>query len=216
MISAKNYNHKTEDYFQVAQTEVLKYVQGHDNRILEIGCAEGWTGALLKSTGKASEVHGIELVPEVAERARTRLDSVIAGNLETMEFPFQDGYFDYILATETLEHLTKPEAVLERLKPLIKEQGVMIASVPNMRHIRLVWQLVIQGEWQYADSGPMDRTHMRYFTRKSFARLFTDGGYEVVKSEPVLLAKANTLNRYSLGIFEEFLAFRYYCVARKR
>ncbi len=215
MIHSENYSHKTNDYFQVAQREVLDFVQGGNNRILEIGCAEGHTGASLKSAGKASEVYGIELVPEIAERARTRLDYVIAGNIETMELPFKTAYFDYVLATEVLEHLTSPEAALERLKPYIKPQGIIIASVPNIRHFRLVWELVVKGDWKYADWGPMDRTHMRFFTKKSFSRLFSESGYDVIQTSPVLLTKANSLNRLSLGLVEEFLAYRYYCISRK-
>lgn len=214
MIQSEAYDDKSAAYFQVAQREVLTFVQGQDNRVLEIGCAEGHTGALLKSAGKAIEVHGIELVMEVAEKARTRLDSVITGNLETIDLPFQQAYFDYVLATDTLEHLTKPEALLKRLKPLIKPGGVIVASVPNMRHMRLLWQLVIQGDWQYQDEGPMDRTHLRFFTKKSFARLFSESGFQVIETPPVLLAKAKALNRLSFGLVEDFLAFRYYCISR--
>ncbi len=214
MDRADAYSHKDDAYFQVTQQDVLRLVQGSANRVLEIGCAEGHTGALLKASGRASEVHGVELMPDVAERARARLDSVLTGDLETLTLPFQPGYFDYLLALDTLEHLTRPESVLRRLKPLLKPSGVVIASVPNMRHIRLVWQLVVRGDWQYADSGPMDRTHYRFFTKKSFARLFTETGFEVTGLTPVLLDKAALLNRLTFGLAEEFLAFRYYCISR--
>jgi 2-polyprenyl-3-methyl-5-hydroxy-6-metoxy-1,4-benzoquinol methylase len=216
MERSQNYDHKTEDYFNKTQEKAADFVSGRGNRILEIGCGEGYTGAYLKQTGQAKEVHGIELVPEVAESARKRLDSVLTGDLETIDLPFEMHSFDYIIGTETLEHLAVPERVLSRLKPLLKPEGLFIASVPNMRHIRLIWHLAVEGDWRYRDSGPLDRTHMRFFTRKSFIRLFTDSGYQVTSTAPVLLAKAQFLNRITFGLLEEFLAYRYYCIAKPK
>lgn len=146
MENAANYRHKRADYFRVTQHQATQFVQGTGHRVLEIGCAEGHTGALLKQSGQAAFVVGIELVPEVADRARHRLDQVLTGDLETMDLPFAPASFDYILATDTLEHLARPENVLRRLHPLLKPGGVIIASVPNMRHVRLVWQLVGRGD----------------------------------------------------------------------
>lgn len=61
----------------------------------------------------------------------------------------------------------------------------------------------------------MDRTHLRFFTRKSFARLFAETGFQVTATPPVLLNKAQRLNRLTFGLLEEFLAFRYYCISRR-
>lgn len=214
MTVTQNYDHKRSGYFQVTQQQVGTFISGQGHRILEIGCGEGYTGAYLKKTGQAREVHGIELMPDAAESARQRLDSVITGDLEKIDFPFQPQTFDYVVATETLEHLVDPASVLKRIKPLMKPQGIFIASVPNMRHVRVLWHIAVQGDWHYQDEGPFDRTHLRFFTRKSFMRLFEESGFEVVKTDPVLLAKAQIITRLSLGVLEDFLAFRYYCVSR--
>ena len=145
-----------------------------------------------------------------------RSDSVITGDLEKIEFPFEPQIFDYILATDTLEHLVDPLNVLKRLKPLLKPQGIFIASVPNMRHIRALWHIAVEGDWHYQDEGPFDRTHLRFFTRKSLARLFSEIGFEILKTEPVLLNKGQTINKMSFGLIEEFLAYRYYCISRPK
>ena len=215
MIQHRDYSHKSTDYFQMTQHDLLDFIPPGDHIILDIGCAEGFTGKALKESHRAKEVHGIELVPDVAERAKAQLDSVISGNLETMEFPFQPQTFDYIIATEVLEHLINPSHVLQKLFPLLRPSGHVIASVPNIRHLRVIWHLVIQGDWRYRDSGPFDRTHLRIFTKTSFKRLFEENGYEVRQMRPALLKKAQILNQLSLGILEEFWAFRYYCIARK-
>jgi SAM-dependent methyltransferase len=214
MTVTQNYDHKRAEYFQVTQQQVAGFISGKEHRILEIGCGEGYTGAYLKKTGQAKEVYGIELVPDAANSARQRLDSVITGDLEKIEFPFEPQIFDYILATDTLEHLVDPLNVLKRLKPLLKPQGIFIASVPNMRHIRALWHIAVEGDWHYQDEGPFDRTHLRFFTRKSLARLFSEIGFEILKTDPVLLNKGQTINKMTFGLIEEFLAYRYYCISR--
>jgi 2-polyprenyl-3-methyl-5-hydroxy-6-metoxy-1,4-benzoquinol methylase len=216
MSRSRNYEHKTHDYFQVTQETVADFISGQDKCVLEIGCGEGYTGAYLKKIGKAKEVHGVELVPEVAQAAQNRLDSVIIGDLEVIDLPFERGYFDYVIATETLEHLATPENVLKRIKPMLKQDGVIIASVPNVRHVRLLWHLVVQGDWLYQDAGLLDRTHLRFFTKKSLIRLFTVTGYDEIETVPILLSKAQFLNKVTFGIVEDFLAYRYYCISRNK
>jgi len=213
VVTSDHYAHKSPDYFIHTQQELLLLITGNGHRVLDMGCGEGNTGALLKSTGKAREVHGVELVPEIAARAHTRLDSVIVGDLETISLPFEPGYFDYIIATEVLEHLIDPGGLLSRLKGLLRPNGYFIASTPNMRHIRLLWHLAVQGDWHYTDSGPLDRTHLRFFTRRSLVRLFVEAGYEVESTHPVLLQKARILSRLTFHRLDEFLAYRYYCKA---
>jgi len=214
MTTSQQYAHKTEDYFTQTQAEVAEFISGTGNRILDIGCGEGRTGAYLKQIGKASEVHGVELMPEIAQRARVRLDSVLCGNLESMELPFAGASFDAIIATEVLEHLIDPGALLRRLRPLLRPGGVMAVSTPNMRHIRVIYGLMVRGDWRYEDSGPLDRTHLRFFTRKSLRRLLDESGYTALMMKPVLLAKARVINTLTLGLMEELLAYRYYGVGR--
>ncbi|GAB4451541.1 MAG: class I SAM-dependent methyltransferase [Anaerolineae bacterium] len=207
------YADKPPGYFTEAKQQVVDLIDGNNHRILELGCAEGHTSALLKSLGKAREVHGVELVPEIAERARSRLDSVITGDLETVTFPFEAGSFDYVVATEVLEHLRDPWALLRRLAPLLQPDGYVVASSPNMRHVRVLWNLVARGEWRYERSGPLDRTHLRFFTKRSFARLFEESGYAVDTMRPVFLRKAARITKLTLNQFEEFLSVQYFCKA---
>lgn len=212
MTNLAYYQDKPEGYFNAIQSDVADLIRGQDNLILDIGCGEGHTGAWLKSIGKAHEVHGIELMPDAAKLAGQRLDSVTVGSIEELDLTQFADAFDCILATEVLEHLIDPWQVLTRLQSVLKPGGYIIASVPNIRHLRLLWSLVVQGEWRYTSHGPLDKTHLRFFTRKSLARLFTESGYKVERIQPVFLARAKVISTLSFNLFEQFVAYRYYCV----
>lgn len=53
----------------------------------------------------------------------------------------------------------------------------MVASIPNVRYFDNMWNLVVHQDWQYTDCGILDRTHLRFFTRRSILATFKDLGY---------------------------------------
>jgi hypothetical protein len=61
----------------------------------------------------------------------------------------------------------------------------LVASIPNVRHFDVWWPLVRHGRWTYTDTGLMDRTHLRWFTRSSIEELFRDAGWAVISLEGI-------------------------------
>lgn len=153
-------------------------------RILELGCGAGATGALALSSGKCGEYVGIELVREQAAIAAKRLSTVYVGAIEEVELPYAPGSFDALICSEVLEHLAAPEPVVKRLVRLLRPGGLVFASSPNVSHHSVIRSLV-SGRFDYADQGVMDRTHLRWFTPRSFRRLFEEAGVVVDSIGPV-------------------------------
>ena len=60
-----------------------------------------------------------------------------------------------------------------------KASGTVIVSVPNVRNVALLYRLLIKGRWDYEDSGLLDRTHLRFFTRYSVTTLIDDAGLQI-------------------------------------
>jgi SAM-dependent methyltransferase len=125
-------------------------------RVLEVGCGEGHLGALLQARGH--RVVGLELVPEVAERARTRLSEVLTADVEVAGFPFPPQAFDAILFPDVLEHLVDPWRVLREAAVVLRDDGVVVASIPNVQNIDVIRRL-LQGRWDYRERGILDRGH---------------------------------------------------------
>ena len=98
--------------------------------MLDLGCATGTTGAALKQRQDV-EVVGVELEPEYAREAATRLDHVITADAETAE---PDGRFDVLIAADILEHLKDPWSTLRRYAALLEPGATVVVSLPNVGH----------------------------------------------------------------------------------
>ena len=198
------YSEKSSTYFHGERRDLIDRLSPDPDRsILEIGCGDGATGVYAKDTGRCGRYVGLELSPQAAEIAASRLDEVCVGNIEEMSLPETLGEFDVLIASEVLEHFVDPWSVLKRLHKLLKPGAVVFASSPNVAH-RAILKMLLSGGWDLEDAGVMDRTHLRWFTPRTYAAMFEDSGYGVVSvwplSPPGRLARlVNTLtnNRFS-------------------
>ena len=195
------YSAKEGEYFSNARRDyVAELPLNRDAKILEVGCGDGATGALALQEKKCSVYCGVELSPTVAERARGRITQVVAGDVEKIELPWPPGTFDVLILSEVLEHFVDPWAVLEKLRPLMKSSGRVLASSPNVAHYKILLML-FRGNWMLTDSGLMDRTHLRWFTPISYRELFESTGFRVdsVRELTPLTRKRSVANLLTLG-----------------
>jgi 2-polyprenyl-3-methyl-5-hydroxy-6-metoxy-1,4-benzoquinol methylase len=182
---AMSYGAKAAKYFEGCRSDFLDRLPINPQAaLLEIGCGAGNTAASAKQLERCGFAAGIELFEDAGLAARDRLDEVVIGNVETVDVPWREETFDILILSEVLEHLTDPWTALRRLQPLMKPGCTVLASSPNMAHWHLIGEL-IAGDWKLADFGPKDRTHLRWFTPRSFRRLFTECGYCVKRVYPV-------------------------------
>ena len=172
--SAPNQPAKPAGYYDSDRPDICALVPAHAQIILEIGCGSGRVGEALKASGRR-QVIGVELEPAIAELARPRLDQVLVGDVESMVLPFPAGTFDCIICGEVLEHLRDPWTMLRRVRELLRPQGVLIASFPNVANIGIIRDLVAR-RWTYQDAGILDRTHLRFFTKAEFAAALEQAG----------------------------------------
>ena len=150
------------------------------SRILDIGAAEGYLGAILKQHGHY--LVGIEGDPQLAERARTYYDVLHTVDVESFDFPYR-GEFDYILLADVLEHLRNPLDVLRRVSRCLSQNGELIISLPNVAHLFVRWSLLF-GRFEYQDRGILDRTHLRFFTLGSLRQMMDQASCRIVELQP--------------------------------
>ena len=156
--------------------ELIQFIPENCKRILEIGCADGALGEHLLRHNMCEEFVGLELLPDKAELAATKLSQVIQGDAETIDLGEHHlGEFDCIIYADSLEHMKNPVKVLTHHLQQLKPQGAVVASIPNVRNLFLIEQL-IQGRWIYTDWGLLDRTHFHLFTLKDLEILFKQVG----------------------------------------
>ncbi len=186
-------------------------------KILEVGCGAGMTGKYLKELG-FEEVVGVELEEAVAREATAHYDRVIVGNVEQAVLPYDKGYFDCILYGDVLEHLVDPWKVLREHHSLLKSRGVIVCSIPNIRHYRITKKLLLRGKWEYEESGILDRTHLRFFTIGSMQKMVEDAGFEIVVmiKTPAAAKWLKWVNRIMGNRLIDHLVRRYVFSARKK
>ncbi len=157
---------KPEAYFSSSRFEMLSYISGKPQRTLEIGSGKGLFSLEVKSRYEC-ETWALEYDPNAAETARCYLDRVICGDATELIKSIPDQYFDVIFCFDVLEHLIDPFEFLCYLKNKLNQDGVLIASIPNIRHYKTLFDLFFKGNWTYRNVGTLDITHLRFFTYSS-------------------------------------------------
>lgn len=179
-----------DTYFSHARPEMRQLVPEAADRLLEIGCSSGLFSASLRRPGRI--LWGIEPNSTAAKSAAERLDRVIQSPIEDAVQELQDASMDCVIANDVLEHLVDPWATLRLLRRVLAPGGSFVASIPNIRHVGVIKSLWVDGRWDYADEGILDRTHLRFFTPATMREMFASTGYQVevcvgINGEPLPL-----------------------------
>lgn len=218
-----NYNEKAPDYFSNIRKDLINLIDANakDLKILEVGAAYGETLYYLKQNGIASEAVGVDIFEDVKNKQNYKpLDRFIFGDIEKIELPEYNQYFDLILLPDVLEHLFEPKSVLETLKKYLKEDGKIIVSMPNIRYYSALYKIVFKGDFKYEESGIFDYTHVRFYCRKNIQELLETAGYTILKQESSIKnyqgkSLSKLINLITFGIFEEFFSTQYFFVVKK-
>ncbi len=178
------------------RAEMLDLVPRGIGRLLDVGCGWGGFGHAVKERDPGVEVWGVETSATACESARGRVDRVVHGAFPDALGP-DTPRFDCVVFNDVLEHLVEPGDALARTRPLLEPGGVVVASIPNVRDLRVVFPLVVFGRWQYTDVGLLDRTHLRFFTRSSIVELFSTSGYTTERVDAINLGLSERFPRAS-------------------
>lgn len=197
----------TEDTGYVALNErphgghaKLLALVGSGKRVLDVGCSSGYLARPLVEHG--CTVIGIERDEAAAESARSICEEVLVGDVETLELPFPPGSFDVVLCGDLIEHLREPEAFLVRMRPLLRERGVLVLTTPNVANWSVRLGLLF-GRWRYTERGILDRTHVHLFTRGTLVEAVERAGYRVVELDytvPVPLVGSPAVERVAHAV----------------
>ena len=194
-------------------------------RVLDVGCGNGYLGAIL--AGRGYEVVGIE---------RPGGWSSMPPNVRLIEadldygLPAVNEKFDYIICADILEHVRRPEELLQQLAGLLAADGVIVASLPNSGNIyfRLV---VLSGRFPKEDKGLFDRTHIHFHTFDSWKGLFEEVGLSWQTIQPsgipvglrfpnaqdsVLVRFGETICYLLARFWKRMFAYQFVVVAQRR
>jgi len=143
------------------------------NKVLDIGCGDGKGLFKLKEDGW--ETYGVEISPLAAERAHEKYGlNIFTGIVEDAQY--EDEFFDLIILNHVLEHLSDPKTTLIEINRILKNEGKLIISIPNVnsfeaKHFKKYWTA-----WELP-------RHLYHFTPFTIKSLLDKTGFEVLKIE---------------------------------
>lgn len=180
-----------------SQSVVLELV-GPDRRVLDLGCATGHLARALALQG--CRVVGVEKDAAAAEKADGALEQLVVADPDELDLvaTFGERSFDVVLYDDVLGALRDPRESLRQARRLLRSGGTLVASVHNVGHgdVRLA---LLAGRWDYGQSGPLDETHLRFYTYDTARRLLLASGFAVVDTRRVERPLLTTELGRSLG-----------------
>ena len=211
------YAEKNNSYYDIVREEILDLIPSSTKRLLDVGCGTGTISSMAKKKFNIDEVVGIEKFEKAASVASARLDKVICGDIESIQLEYDNNYFDCILCADIFEHLINPENVIRKLHSLLSENGVMITSLPNIRHVVPLLKIIFD-RLEHEESGVLDKTHLHFYTLHTMKKMFTESGFEIQRIEynRSISLKFKVANIITLGLFKPFSIYQYIFVLKKK
>jgi len=155
---------------------------GLSETVLDLGCGRARLGSEIQRLGYS--VTGIEANNVAIAVARERIAELVELDLlqyERLSEVFKGRQYDWLLASDVLEHLPRPSEALHFYRRLLKPNGRLVVSLPNIA----LWNVrlgLLLGQFNYADSGVMDRTHLQFFTVRTARELLKEAGFKILST----------------------------------
>jgi 2-polyprenyl-3-methyl-5-hydroxy-6-metoxy-1,4-benzoquinol methylase len=159
---------------------------GSNRDVLDIGCGEGFFAAELAKSG--NRVTGIDnrTVPVEAQAFERYFQADLEQGITPAVEQLSGQRFDRVLLLDVLEHLSQPEKILQQCHDVLKREGQLVVSLPNVANIAVRLMLLL-GHFDYQERGLLDKTHLRFFTRKTARRLLENNGYAIVEERQTVI-----------------------------
>ncbi len=164
----------------VVNRDLLALMPPTARRVVEVGCMHGALGQAFRAINPGVHYSGVDIDPAYAEVAGQSLDRALAGDVELFDSPTFDSLFpsDCWVFGDCLEHLRDPWRVVRNIRERIDADGCLVACIPNAQHWSVQMRLAT-GLFRYEDSGLLDRTHVRWFTRVTMVEMFLQAGWRI-------------------------------------
>ncbi len=209
---AERFN-KPESYYGSDRGDVLALIPKGTKKILDIGCGAAQTWAARPEF----EVWGVERNETAAALAKKHLRKVFSSDIDQAMPELLNEKFDVVFLADVLEHLYDLWGLLIKLKELIGKNGVLLMSVPNFGHHRVLKRILFRKEFRYSQEGILDIDHIRFFCKKDVEWMLSKTGYKIER----LSRKFSTtrigriLNTLCLGLLDDLLTEQFIVVAAK-
>jgi 2-polyprenyl-3-methyl-5-hydroxy-6-metoxy-1,4-benzoquinol methylase len=211
------YKLDNKTYFSNVREDILDLIKSSKfNHLLEVGAGACGTTVEIKKRNIASKVTAVELFKiENSLQDSPLLDSFLRLDLNKDLELLENDEYDALIAADVLEHLSDPWTVIKSLENKLKHNGTFILSLPNIRNIKTLKQIVMKGSFAYEDEGVLDRTHLRFFCHKDMRQLAREAGLEIEATSFSIDRKFRGMLKLLPHVIKELLSTQIILVLKK-
>lgn len=176
-LSADRYDNILSKNPEMVHNKLLSRIKD-GSKVLEFGPASGIMTRELKK--KQCYINIVEIDKQCFEKVMEIADDGICDDIENYQWVkyLAGKKYDYILFSDVLEHLKKPEETLEVCKDFLRVGGVILISLPNIAHNSVILSLM-ENRFIYHETGILDITHIRHFTFLEAKKMIEECGYSI-------------------------------------
>ena len=178
-----------------AHGKVLSHIKP-GSTVLECGCAAGYMTRFMNVKLRC-EVSIVEIDEDAYEKAKQYSERSCRADLMDSQWYwfYQDKRFDYVLFADVLEHLTDPLSVVKKAVNLMKDDGQMIVSIPNICHNDILIRMFYD-DFRYTRYGILDEGHLRFCGLNQIEAFFNEAGLKIEQIESVIIQTGSTEQRF--------------------
>ncbi|MCP4108119.1 MAG: methyltransferase domain-containing protein [Desulfobacteraceae bacterium] len=164
--------------------KLVKHIKP-DTTVMELGPATGYLTEYMQKQLNC-KVDCVEISPEMAKTAEKFCRHMLVADLDKtdLEEKFNKNTYDCIILADVLEHLRENEKTLRACRNLLKNDGKLILSIPNIAHASIIGSL-LKGRFEYTQEGLLDTTHVRFYTKKSILDLLNQLDFSIETIETI-------------------------------
>ncbi len=171
-------------------------------RILDVGCGDGSFSHHVKN--KFNEIYGAEIAKEAAFIAQKRNVSASVMDLNS-SLSYKDNTFDAVTCLDVVEHLLDPDSLIDEIYRVLRPDGQLVLTTPNIRNFRNLYTLIFRGIFPQTspDTFVWGGGHLHFFTREDIKNIFEKAGFKkiefYVNQDQFRLSKKRKIIRFLTG-----------------
>jgi len=171
--------------------------------VLDIGAGNGLLGQLFQASGKTIIIDGVEPSDYASQIAKKHYRKLFNGCLSSFVGELKNRSYDYIVLADVIEHIVDPVEFIGEIKSIMHDNTKLIFSIPNVAYGSIRINLLF-GEFQYSDSGILEKTHLRFYTEPTVRDLMNCSGLNIeqlsyLHRDIFAIEKSSFLNKINLS-----------------
>lgn len=160
------------DIYRLQLAKAILKIKPPKGKALDVGCGDGSLLLMMKRLGWT--VFGIDVSESAVKLAQSKLGTKNVFNCSLIQCTFPSSFFDVISFRHVLEHLHKPLDELIEVKRILKKDGIISITAPN---IDSIYFRIFKKNWYHLDIPK----HLYQFSSKTLEKLLEKAGFKVIK-----------------------------------